>query len=33
VAANHEDPKTLDVDFRRDGADWKACRYQPSQSI
>jgi len=33
VAANHEDPKTLDIDFLRDGADWKACRYHPAQSI
>jgi hypothetical protein len=27
AAANHTDPKTLDVDFVREGAEWKACRY------
>ena len=32
-AANHADAKTLDVEFRRDGADWKACRYQAGQYI
>ena len=32
-AANHEDAKTLDVDFLREGAEWKACRYRVGQSI
>jgi hypothetical protein len=33
VAANHSDAKTLDVDFLREGAEWKACRYQAGQSV
>jgi hypothetical protein len=33
VAANRVDPKTLDIDFLRDGADWKACRYAAGQSV
>jgi hypothetical protein len=33
VAANHADPKTLDIDFLRDGAEWKACRYVAGQSV
>jgi hypothetical protein len=33
VAANHTDAKTLDIDFLRDGAEWKACRYQTGQSV
>jgi hypothetical protein len=33
VAANHADPKTLDIDFLRDGAEWKACRYAAGQSV
>jgi hypothetical protein len=32
-AANHVDAKTLDVEFRRDGADWKACRYNVGRYI
>lgn len=32
-AANREDGKTLDVDFLRDGGDWKACRYHAGQSV
>src|SRR4051794_11191865 len=32
-AANHEDIKTLDIDFRREGADWKACRYHVPRAI
>ena len=32
-AANHADAKTLDVEFRRDGADWKACRYNVGRYI
>jgi hypothetical protein len=32
-AANHTDPKTVDVEFRREGADWKACRYDTGQYI
>jgi hypothetical protein len=31
-AANHADPKTFDVDFLREGADWKACRYRAGRS-
>jgi hypothetical protein len=31
-AANHEDATTLDVDFLREGAEWKACRYSAGQS-
>ncbi|MDT5016261.1 MAG: hypothetical protein QOD39_2421 [Mycobacterium sp.] len=31
-AANHQDAKTLDVDFLRDGAEWKACRYHAGYS-
>lgn len=33
VAANHADAKTLDIDFLREGAQWKACRYQTGQSV
>jgi hypothetical protein len=33
VAANHADSKTLDIDFLRDGAEWKACRYAAGQSV
>jgi ketosteroid isomerase-like protein len=33
MAANHRDAKTLDVDFRRQGDDWKACRYVASQPV
>jgi hypothetical protein len=33
VAANRADAKILDVEFRRDGADWKACRYNAGQYI
>ena len=32
-AANHTDTKTLDVEFLRQGADWKACRYDVGQYI
>jgi hypothetical protein len=33
VAANRSDAKTLDIDFLRDGADWKACRYHAGRSV
>jgi hypothetical protein len=33
VAANQADPKTLDVDFLREGDQWKACRYSAGQSV
>jgi hypothetical protein len=33
VAANHNDAKTLDIDFLREGADWKACRYHAGRSV
>jgi hypothetical protein len=32
-AANHPDAKTLDVDFLREGGDWKACRFQPARAV
>ena len=33
VAANRSDAKTLDVDFLREGDQWKACRYAAGQSL
>ncbi len=33
VAANHTEAKTLDIDFLREGTQWKACRYQTGQSV
>jgi len=33
VAANHSGAKTLDIDFLREGADWKACRYRAGRSV
>jgi hypothetical protein len=33
AAANHEDAKTLDVDFLREGTEWKACRYHTGQTV
>ena len=27
AAANHADSKTLEVDFVREGTEWKVCRY------
>src|ERR1700754_970041 len=33
VADNHADPKPLDIDFLREGAEWKACRYRAGQSV
>jgi hypothetical protein len=32
-AANHPDAKTLDVDFLREGTEWKACRYHVPRAI
>ena len=32
-AANHEDAKTLDIDFLRRGVDWKACRYHAARTV
>jgi hypothetical protein len=32
-AANREDAKTLDVEFIREGTDWKACRYHGGQTV
>jgi hypothetical protein len=32
-AANRPDDKTLDVEFVRDGAEWKACRYDAGKYI
>jgi hypothetical protein len=32
-AANHADPKTLDVEFLRQGVEWRACRYSVGRYI
>jgi hypothetical protein len=32
-AANHADAKTLDVEFLRQGAEWRACRYSVGRYI
>jgi hypothetical protein len=32
-AANHEDATTLDIEFLREGAEWKACGYHTGQSV
>jgi hypothetical protein len=32
-AANHAEAKIVDVEFLRQGADWKACRYDAGQYI
>ena len=32
-AANRPDAKTIDVEFLREGADWKACRYDTGKYI
>ena len=32
-AANRADAKTLDVEFLREGAEWKACRYEAGQTV
>jgi hypothetical protein len=32
-AANQPHPKTLDVEFLRDGPEWKACRYDAGRYI
>ncbi|MGV0790587.1 Rv0361 family membrane protein [Mycolicibacterium sp. XJ1819] len=32
-AVNHEQPKTLDVEFVREGAEWKACRYRAGRTV
>ena len=32
-AANRPDATTLDVEFLREGADWKACRYDAGKYI
>lgn len=33
AAANQPSAKTFDIDFLREGGEWKACRYRPTQSI
>ena len=33
VAAKREDARTLDIDFLREGAEWKACRYRATQPV
>ncbi|KUI02735.1 hypothetical protein AU190_23390 [Mycolicibacterium acapulense] len=33
AAANQPSAKTFDIDFRREGGEWKACRYHPARSI
>lgn len=32
-AANRKDTKTLDIEFLREGAEWKACRYRGGQTV
>jgi hypothetical protein len=32
-AAKRMDPRTFDVELVREGAEWKACRYDPGKSI
>lgn len=32
-AAKHADARTFDVEFLREGAAWKACRYHPTRSV
>jgi hypothetical protein len=32
-AANRQNPETLDIDFVREGAEWKACRYRTRQTV
>lgn len=32
-AANRDDTKTMDVEFVRDGAEWKACSYDAGQAV
>jgi hypothetical protein len=32
-AANRTDAKTMDVEFIREGLDWKACRYHAGRSV
>ena len=32
-AANRKDPTTLEIDFRRQGTEWKACRYHQGRSV
>jgi hypothetical protein len=33
AAANHADAKVLEVDFVRENAEWKACRYHSASSL
>ena len=33
VAANHDGRQDTDIDFLREGAEWKACRYDAGQSV
>jgi hypothetical protein len=33
LAANHPDAKTIDIDFRREGTAWKACRYHAPRTV
>lgn len=33
AAENQPSAKTFDIDFLREGGDWKACRYHPARSI
>ncbi|KUI02706.1 hypothetical protein AU188_14690 [Mycobacterium sp. IS-3022] len=32
AAANQPDAKTFDIDFVREGSQWKACHYHPTQA-
>nr|WP_131721711.1 transcriptional regulator [Mycolicibacterium komanii]CRL69134.1 hypothetical protein CPGR_01409 [Mycolicibacterium komanii] len=33
AAANRPEAKIFDIDFLREGSEWKACRYHPARSI
>ncbi len=33
AAANQPAAKTFDIDFLREGSEWKACQYHPTRSI
>ncbi|WP_326548339.1 hypothetical protein QGN32_09605 [Mycolicibacterium sp. ND9-15] len=32
AAANQPSAKTFDIDFLREGSEWKACRYHSTQA-
>lgn len=33
AAANQPNPKTFDIDFFREGSEWKACQYHPAKDV